>query len=136
MRLTAFVDSCWSVCSQRLIWLYEKQHLIFSRRYLKKCSFEISNISDSFGVCASQFCVSTSPKVWSFRKAPFGPPAGYLLPSHRTTQRPTANTSRGQSFCCDDSDLLRCDDLLLRMWFQLLQRLVGPCRLQDYVPWR
>jgi len=117
-------------------------HLLSSiHRYLKKCSLKISNISDNFGVCASQFCVSSSPKVWSFRKEPSGPPVGYLLPSHRTTQRPTTNTGSVQSFCCDDYDLLRCDGLLFRTGFptfrmNVFQRLLGPCSLQDYVPWR
>jgi hypothetical protein len=67
------------------------------------------------------------------RKEPCGPPAGYLLPSYRTTQRPTANTSSVQSYCCDDSILFGCDVPSLRMRFPTfrmneLQRLFEPWR--------
>ena len=146
----AFSDwyGCWSVCRQRLIWLLVcvqsatdmalwKNSILSSLRdssiLNRRFSFEISNISDNFGMCLSQFCVSTSPKIWSFRKEPCGPPADYLLPSHRTTQRPTANTCSVQSCCCDDSILLRCDVLSLRLRFPTFrmdefQRLFEPWR--------
>jgi hypothetical protein len=83
--------------------------------YLKKIFFwNFKHFWQFWSVCMSQFCVSTSPKV----VLPKGPMrSSSLLVLARTTQTPTVNTGSVQSCCCDDSFLLRCDVLSLRMRF-------------------